>query len=329
VGHNTSMKLTLADLDSASHIVHSVLPPTPQYCWPLLCERTGVEVWVKHENHTPIGSFKVRGGLVYFDELAKYPVKPQGVITATRGNHGQSVAFAARRYDIPAMVVVPHGNSTEKNAAMRAFGAQLIEHGEDFQSAREYAAHLALEKSLHFVPTFHTLLVTGVATYCLELLRAVADLDAVFVPIGLGSAACAMIAARDALGLSTQVIGVVSAQSAAYARSFEARAAVSVPSETRLADGMACRTPEPGALEVILRGLSRIAEVTDAEVADAMRTLYACTHNVAEGAGATSFAALQKEQERWRGKRVAVIMSGGNVDTSVLVSVLSGETITG
>jgi len=319
------MKLTLADLESASHIVHSVLPPTPQYCWPLLCERTGVDVWVKHENHTPVGSFKVRGGLVYFDELAKYPTKPRGVITATRGNHGQSVAFAARRYDIPSTVVVPHGNSTEKNAAMRAFGAQLIEHGEDFQSAREYAAHLALEQSLHFVPTFHSLLVAGVATYCLELLRAVADMDAVLVPIGLGSGACGMIAARDALGLSTEVIGVVSAHSPAYARSFAARAPVSVPSDTRLADGVACRTPEQSALEVMLHGLSRIVEVTDAEAADAMRTLYACTHNVAEGAGAISFAALQKEQMRWRGKRVGVIMSGGNVDTSVLASVLSGQ----
>ena len=267
----------------------------------------------------------MRGGLIYFDELAKHPVRPKGVITATRGNHGQSVAYAARRYGIPATVVVPHGNSTEKNAAMRAFGATLIEHGEDFQSAREHAAHLALDQHLHFVPTYHSLLVAGVATYCMELLRSVADLDAVFVPIGLGSGASGMIAARDALGLRCEIIGVVSSHSPAYAQSFAARRAISVPSETRLADGMACRTPDPGALEIILRGLSRIVEVSDAEVAEAMRTLYACTHNVAEGAGATSFAALQKEQDGWRGRRVAVIMSGGNVDTTVLASVLGGQ----
>lgn len=319
------MKLTLADLEAASRVVHSVLPPTPQYCWPLLCERTGAEVWVKHENHTPVGSFKVRGGLIYFDELAKHPQRPKGVITATRGNHGQSVAYAARRYNIPSFVVVPHGNSTEKNAAMRAFGARLIEHGDDFQSAREFAAEMALSESLHFVPTYHSLLVAGVATYCMELLQAVADLDAVFVPIGLGSGASAMLAARDALGLKTEVVGVVSQHSPAYARSFAARKAISVPSETRIADGMACRTPDAGALEILLRGLSRIVEVSDSEVAEAMRTLYACTHNVAEGAGATSFAALTNERERWQGKRVAVIMSGGNVDTSVLVSVLGGE----
>jgi threonine dehydratase len=319
------MKLTLADLAAASRVVHSVLPPTPQYCWPLLRDHTGVEVWVKHENHTPVGSFKVRGGLIYFDELAKHPVRPKGVITATRGNHGQSVAYAASRYDIPSIVVVPHGNSMEKNAAMRAFGAQLIEHGEDFQSAREYAAQMAIDKSLHFVPTYHSLLVAGVATYCMELLQAVAELDAVFVPIGLGSGASAMIAARDALGLTTEVIGVVSAHSPAYARSFNARQPISVPSETQLADGMACRTPDAGALEIMLRGLSRIVEVTDREVAEAMRTLYACTHNVAEGAGATSFAALQQEQAIWQGKRVAVIMSGGNVDTDVLVSVLGRQ----
>ena len=319
------MKLTLADLESASQVVHAVLPPTPQYCWPLLCERTGVEVWVKHENHTPVGSFKVRGGLVYFDELAKYPAKPHGVITATRGNHGQSVAFAARRYEISSTVVVPHGNSTEKNTAMRAFGAELIEHGEDFQSAREYAARLALEKSLHFVPTFHTLLVAGVATCYMELLQEVHNVDAVFVPIGLGSGACGMIAARDVLGLRTEIIGVVSAHSPAYARSFAARTPISVPSETRLADGVACRTPEQSALEVMLHGLSRIVEVTDAEAADAIRTLYACTHNVAEGAGAISFAALQKDQEYWQGKRVGVILSGGNVDTNVLASVLTNQ----
>jgi threonine dehydratase len=318
------MQPKLADLESAARIVHAVVAPTPQYCWPLLCERMGAEVWVKHENHTPVGAFKIRGGLVYFDHLAKSDHGPKGVITATRGNHGQSVGFAARRYGIPATVVVPHGNSTEKNAAMRALGVELIEYGEDFQASREYAGMLARERELHMVPAFHPLLVAGVGTYSMELFRAVRDIDVAYVPIGLGSGICGMVAARDALGLKTTIVGVVSAHAPAYAHSFDARCAVEHPAGTELADGVACRTPEPAALETILRGVDRIVQVTDDEVAAAMRTIFECTHNASEGAGALGVAAAAREKSRIAGRRISVVISGGNVDCSVFSAVLSG-----
>ena len=314
----------LTDLEAASGIVHAAMPPTPQYCWPLLCEEIGAEVWVKHENHTAVGAFKIRGGLVYFDHLAKSAQRPKGVITATRGNHGQSVGLAARRYAIPATVVVPHGNSTEKNAAMRALGVELIEHGEDFQSSREYAERLARERDLHMVPAFHPLLVAGVGTYSLELFQAVRDIDVAYVPIGLGSGICGMIAARDGLGLKTSIVGVVSAQAPAYAHSFEARRVVEYPVTTKLADGLACRTPEPAALETIWRGVDRIIQVTDDELAAAMRMIFECTHNVSEGAGAAAVAAAATEKSRLAGRRIAVVMSGGNVDRAVFAATLSG-----
>jgi len=313
---------TLSEIESAAELVKPVVSPTPQYCWPLLCERLGAEIWVKHENHTPVGAFKLRGGLVYFNELARSANLPNGVITATRGNHGLSVAYAARRYGIAATVVVPHGNSNEKNAAMRALGAGLIEHGEDFQSAREHAEALAQQRSLHMVPSFHPLLVAGVATYSMELLRAVPKIDVAYVPIGLGSAICGMVAVRDALGLKTEVVGVVSARAPAYAHSFRARRPVECPVATGIADGMACRTPEPAALEAIYRGVEKIVEVTDEEIGSAMRTLFECTHNISEGAGAAALAAAQKEQSRLAGRRVAIVLSGGNVDRDVYASVL-------
>jgi threonine dehydratase len=319
------MQPKFADLESAARIVHAVVAPTPQYCWPLLCERMGAEVWVKHENHTPVGAFKIRGGLVYFDHLAKSDPGLKGVITATRGNHGQSVGFAARRYGIPATVVVPHGNSREKNAAMRSLGVELIEHGEDFQASREYAGRLARERELHMVPAFHPLLVAGVGTYSMELFRAVRDIDVAYVPIGLGSGICGMVAARDALGLKTKIVGVVSAHAPAYAHSFDARCAVEHPAGTELADGVACRTPEPAALETILSGVDSIVQVTDDEVAAAMRAIFACTHNVSEGAGALGIAAAAREKSRIAGRRIAVVISGGNVDCSVFSDVLSRE----
>src|SRR5713101_1367486 len=231
------MQPTLSEIESASRIVHAVIPPTPQFCWPLLCDRLGTEVWVKHENHTPIGAFKIRGGLVYFDHLARSAEKPSGVIGATRGNHGQSIGYAARYYGFSAIVVVPRDNSREKNAAMRALGVELIEYGEDFQSSREHAEVLARERSLHMVPSFHPLLVAGVATYSLELLRAVPKIDIAYIPIGLGSGICGMLAARNALGLKTEVVGVVSAHAPAYAQSFTARKPVDHPVSTKIADG--------------------------------------------------------------------------------------------
>lgn len=316
------MRPTLAQIESAARIVHAVMPPTPQYRWPLLCERLGAEVWLKHENHTPIGAFKVRGGLVYFDHLARSGERPAGVITATRGNHGQSVAFAARRHGLPATVVVPQGNSREKNAAMRAWGAELIEHGEDFQAAREHAVALAAERGLHMVPAFDPLLVAGVATYALEFLRALPDIEVAYVPIGLGSGICGWAAARDALGAKTELVGVVSAHAPAYARSFGARRPIEHPVSTAIADGLACRTPEPAALEIIWRAVDRVFEVSDAEIAEAMRLLFESTHNLAEGAGAAAIAAMAKEQSRLAGRKVAAVLSGGNVGRPVFARII-------
>lgn len=317
------MQPTLKEIEQAAAIVYAAMPPTPQYCWPLLCQHLGMEIWVKHENHTPVGAFKIRGGLVYFAHLAQSGRMPAGVISATRGNHGQSLGFAARRYGVPALVVVPHGNSVEKNAAMRALGVELIEHGEDFQAAREHALALALARSLHMMPSFHPHLVAGVATYSLELLRAVRDIDVVYAPIGLGSGICGMIAARDALGLKTAIVGVVSAHATAYADSFAARRLIEAPAMTRIADGMACRVPEPGALDLIWQGVERIVQVTDAEIAAAMRLMFECTHNVCEGAGAAPLAAAIQERERLAGRRVAVVASGGNVDREMFAAILS------
>jgi threonine dehydratase len=312
----------LERIEAAAELVHRIIGATPQIAWPLLAERVGAEVWVKHENHTPIGAFKVRGGLVYLADLKESRPDVPGVITATRGNHGQSIALAASRLGIPAVIVVPHGNSREKNGAMRAFGAELVEHGSDFQEAAEFAAGLAEERRLHFVRSFDPLLVAGVATYALELLRAVSDLDTVYVPIGMGSGISGMITVRDALGLRTRVVGVVAEGAPAYALSFAARTPVSTNTAETMADGLACRVPDPGALETILAGADRIVTVSDAEIRAAMRHLYIDTHNLAEGAGAAAFAALLQERQRMKGKQVAVIQSGGNVDRDVFADVL-------
>jgi threonine dehydratase len=283
-----------------------------------------MQLWVKHENHTPAGAFKVRGGIVYFDRLLASGVRPSGVVSATRGNHGQSIAQAARQHNLPVTIVVPHGNSREKNAAMRALGATLIEHGDDFQSAREHAQALAAQHGWHMVPSFHRDLVAGVASYALELFDAVPRLDAVVVPIGMGSGACGVIAARDALGLDTEVIGVVSAGAPAYALSLAAGRVITHEVTTELADGMACRVPDETALDILKRGLSQVVSVSDADIAAAMRTLFECTHQVAEGAGAAALAAATT-LPRLRGRRVAVILSGGNVDRDVYARVLQEQ----
>jgi threonine dehydratase len=317
---------TLAELEAAAAVVYETFAATPQFAWPLLRERAGAEVWVKHENFTPTGAFKVRGGLVYFRDLAQAPRKPAGVISATRGNHGQSVGFAARRYGIPATIVVPHGNSREKNAAMRALGVDLIEHGGDYQASREHAMALASERGLHPIPPFHPLLVRGVATYALELLRAAPDLDTLYVPIGMGTGVCGSITAREALGLKTEIVGVVSAHAPAYARSFAAGHAIESPATTQLADGMACRVPDADALAIMRAGVARMVEVTDDEVAAAMREFFTATHSTAEGAGAAPLAAALQESARNRGKKIAVVLSGGNVDHDVFASVLRGKT---
>lgn len=316
---------TLPELEAATTIVRAVVPPTPQYRWPLLCDELGAEVWIKHENHTPVGAFKLRGGLVYMDHLRRQSPDVRGVVSATRGNHGQSIALAASRVGLAAAIVVPHGNSREKNQAMQALGAELIEEGDDFQAAIEASCRIAEQRGWHRVPSFHPALVAGVGTYALELFRAVPELDRVYVPIGLGSGACGVLAARDALGLRTKVIGVVSAHAPAYARSLAAGRPVSHPVSTRLADGMACRTPDPSAFALLRRGLDHVVEVSDEEVAEAMRLLFTATHSVAEGAGAAALAAALQERTSLAGERVALVLSGGNVDRELFGEVLRGE----
>jgi threonine dehydratase len=311
---------TLPDLEDAARLVHAVFPPTPQYAWPLLAARTGVEIWVKHENHTPTGAFKVRGGLVYMDRLKRERPAVQGVISATRGNHGQSLAYAGARLGVPVTIVVPRGNSVEKNAAMRALGAQLIEHGEDFDAARAHAIEAATARGLEFAPSFAPDLVRGVATYALELFRAAPPLDALYVPIGLGSGICGCILARDLLGLSTRIIGVQSDRADAYARSVAAGRVVTTDTANTSADGMATRIPDPDALAIIARGAARIVTVTDQEVAAAIRAIWQDTHNLAEGAGAAPLAALMRERDAMRGKRVATILCGGNIDLDLFRS---------
>ncbi len=313
---------SLFELEHARTIVAQAILPTAQHCWPLLCQRLNAQVWVKHENHTPIGAFKVRGGLVYFQKLIEREPQLRGVVSATRGNHGQSIGFAARNYSIPTTIVVPYGNSVEKNSAMRALGVELVECGNDFQDAREAAQRLAAERRYHMVPSFHRHLVAGVASYAVEFLRAIPALDVVYVPIGLGSGICAMIAAREALGMDVEIVGVVSEHAPAYAQSFAARAPVEAPVTTRLGDGMACRIPDLQALEIIWRYAARIVTVTDQQLAGAMQIYFTDTHNVAEGAGAAALAAALKEQTLLAGKNVGLILSGGNVDQQVYRSIL-------
>jgi threonine dehydratase len=322
------MRFTREEMEDALRVVREAVPATPQYAWPLLAQRLGMTVWVKHENHTPAGAFKVRGGLTYFAQLASSAQPPRGVITATRGNHGQSIGMAARRHGIAATIVVPHGNSVEKNAAMRALGVQLVEHGDDFQAAREFAIAQAAREGLHMVPSFHRDLIRGVATYWLEFFESFAPGTApevVFVPIGQGSGFCAAAAARAVTGARSKLVGVVSAHATTYLESFRARHVVEAPVTTRLADGMACRVADEEALEVVLREADDIVSVTDDEVAEAMRTLFADTHNVAEGAGAAGLAAAMQQRERWRGRTVGVALTGGNVDSAMFAAVLAGS----
>ena len=304
----------LRQLENAQAIVGAAMPPTPAYAWPLLSERLGATAIVKHENHTPIGAFKVRGGLVYVDRLKRERPDTPGLISATRGNHGQSLAFAAGRYGVPVTIYVPHGNSVEKNRAMRAFGARLVEHGDDFQEAREEAERHARRDGLEFVPSFHPDLVTGVATYALELLRTAPDLDILYVPIGQGSGICGCILTRDLLGLATEIVGVQSTEAPSYALSFAAGTVVKTNSSNTLADGMATRVPDADALAIIRKGASRIVQVSDDEVAAAIRAYWTDTHNLAEGAGAAALAAAMQEKAKIRGKRVGLILSGGNID---------------
>lgn len=314
-----------AEIEALAPAIHAVVPATPQFSWPLLNARAGCEVWVKHENHTAVGSFKIRGALAYMGRLRERAPACRGVIAATRGNHGQAVAFAAARHGLSATIVVPHGNSPEKNRAMRGLGAVLIEHGTDFQLALDHSIALAASRHLHPVPSFHPDLVAGNAVAALDFLQTAPPLDAVYVPIGLGSGICAMMAARDALPRSTRIIGVASDAAPGIALSFAAGHIISHAVTTRIADGLACSTPNPDALDHILRGVERIVRVTDEEVEAAMRIYFSDTHNVAEGAAAAALAALLRERELLAGSRVGVVFSGGNVDAAILARVLAAE----
>lgn len=313
----------ITELDAARAIVYRHMSSTPTHTWPLLSARAGCDVWVKHENHTPIGAFKVRGGLVYLSGLKATQPDLKGVISATRGNHGQSLAFAAAKVGMKAVVVVPHGNNPEKNAAMVALGAELIEHGEDFQEALEYAQSLAVERDLYMIGPFVAPLMRGVASYALELFEQVSKLDTIYVPIGMGSGICAMITVRDALGQSTEIVGVVTENADAYAQSFEAGEVVTTETANTVADGLACRSPDADALEIIKRGAARIVRVSEDQVLDAMGYFFTDTHNLAEGAAGAALAGLLKEKESQAGKRVAVVLTGGNVDKATMQTVLS------
>lgn len=313
---------SLGELETAAGIVYAAMPPTPQYSWPLLNQALGCEAWIKHENHTPVGAFKLRGGLVYMERLCRRLPQVRGVISATRGNHGQSVGFAAARHGLAATIVVPQGNSREKNAAMRALGVELIEHGSDFQESREHAAALAQQRDLHMIPSYHRDLVCGIASYWVELFSAQPDLDLVLVPIGQGSGICAAVAARNALGLRCRIVGVVSAQAPAYRLSFERKANVAAPVTTVLADGLACRVPDVDSLDIILQHVDQVFAVSDEEVAAAMKLLYVATHNAAEGAGAAALAAALQIKDELRQRRIGLPLSGANADRQQLARIL-------
>ena len=319
---------TRQDIEQATRLVHASMPPTPQYVWPQICAKTGTTVWVKHENHTPTGAFKIRGGITFIDWLKREHPQTPGIVTATRGNHGQSQARAAVAAGMAAKVVVPFGNSIEKNAAMKSFGADLIEHGKDFEEARQEAARISDAENLFSVPPFHRELVRGVASYAYELFSAVPQLDTIYAPIGCGSGICGLIEVRDTLGLTTKIVGVVSTLAANAKLSLEADTLIETSSANTFADGIAVRVPVQAAFDIYSRGIDRIVAVSDDEVANAMRIYFRDTHNVAEGAGAASLAALLQEGGSSAGKSVGLILSGGNVDADVFQQVLSGATPT-
>lgn len=314
---------TLSDLEKASELVYQSLLPSPQLHWPLLSELCDCEVWVKHENHLPTGAFKVRGGLVYLSRLRQKEPKLSGLVTATRGNHGQSVAFAAGREGFRSLIVVPEGNNPEKNLSMQALGAELIIHGRDFDEASQHAQQLSQEQSLHRIPSFHMDLVSGVASYALEFLKSQPDLRRIYVPIGLGSGICGVICARNALGLDTEIIGVVSAAADCYAQSLAAGKCISTESANTLADGMAVRVPNPDVLRMMQGNVARVITVTDQEVLTAMSHYFTATHNIAEGAGAAPLAALLQERQQNAGAKVGLILTGGNADRTLYKKVLA------
>jgi threonine dehydratase len=317
---------TLEELESVFPIVRKLVPETPSYSWPLLQQRFGVEIVVKHENHTTIGAFKARSSITFIQKHIETNGRPKGVISATRGNHGQSLALAARTLGIPATLVVPEGNAEGKNRAMQAFGAELIVDGRDFDISRRTAEQIARESNYLMVPSFHKNIVLGVATYALEFFRKHSDLDVVYVPVGMGSGACALITVRDLLGLRTEIVPVVSENAPAYKLSHEAGKIITTETAKTFADGMACREPVQEALDILRMGAERTITVSEDEIAEAIRNLFADTHNMAEGAGAAPLAALKKDAHRQKGKKAGIILSGGNIDESSVQTILSGGT---
>jgi threonine dehydratase len=320
---------SISEIQAAGELIYRLMRPTPQYNWPLLSERLGTEVWLKHENQTPIGAFKARSAVAYVDTLMKREPATRGLITATRGNHGQAVALAAKQFGLSATILVPHGNSREKNAAMRAQGGTLIEFGADYQAAREKAIQFAGEQGLHMVQPFHYDIIRGVGTYWLELFSSVQDIDVAYVPIGMGSGICAASAVRNGLGLKTKLVGVVSAQAPCFAESFALRKPMQAPVTTRIADGLACRKADEEPLSILLENIERIVTVTDDEVEDSMRHIFTDTHNIVEGAGAVGLAAALKEKNQLGGKRVALVATGANIDREVFARVLQGRSAIG
>jgi len=315
---------SLDEIREAQSLIYRYMPPTPQYSWPLINQRLGAEAWIKHENHTPVGAFKLRGALVYATWLKQSQPDLAGIVAATRGNFGQGAAMAARLLGLKAVIVVPHGNSVDKNRAMIAQGAELVEHGRDFQEALEFARELAPLRGYAYFESFHEHLVWGTATLSLELFQSAPVLDVLYVPIGLGSSICGAAAVRNALNLRAEIVGVAPAACPAYALSFRQRKLVEAPAQTFIADGQACRTPNLQALETIWSNVARVVEVTDEEIAEAMCAYYEDTHNVAEGAGAASLAAALKEKPLLRGKRAGIVLTGGNVDRETFAAVLNG-----
>ncbi len=324
--NDAAISFDLRELESAAELVYRVMPPTPLYAWPKLQRRAGCSVYVKHENHTPTGAFKVRGGIVYLDRLCRAQPNIPGVISATRGNHGQSIAFAAARAGIPATIYVPVGNSPDQNSAIAAFGARVVEFGRDFDEAKHEAFRVAAAEGLHFVPSFHKDLVVGVATYALELFRSRGKLDAVYVGVGMGSGICGLIAVRDLLGLSTEIVAVGSINAPASALSFAAGQAVNAPSALTFADGLATREPNAHAIAMLCRGVSRFVQVSEDAIAETIRIYFDDAHQVAEGAGAAPLAALLQDRQQMTNKNVAVVLSGGNIERARFLQVLRGET---
>jgi threonine dehydratase len=314
------------ELEQWAEFVRRSIPPTPQYVYPKLSRRAGCTVWVKHENHTPTGAFKVRGGLVYLERLRQALPNTPGVITATRGNHGQSIAFAAARSGVPATIYVPRANSPDQNSAIAAFGAQVVEFGRDFDEAKHEAFRVAAAEGLHFVPSFHRNLVIGVASYALELFRAAGPLDVVYVGVGMGSGIAGLIAVRDTLGLRTEIVGVSAANAPATALSFAAGRPVATPCARTFADGLATREPQADAVSAICRGAARIVQVSEDAIAEAIRIYFDDAHQAVEGAGAASLAAMLQERRLLANKSVAVVLSGGNIERKRFLEVLGGAT---